>query len=810
MVSLLTFHLYHQGIQAVLSQIQEQQLSYADHLSSQIRFFFQARSRGLRAISSLPSIRGTQPENQKRDIEAYSREISKVYVRAVTLYDIHGKAIYSTDPGITGITTADSKLLQWAREKENVGRITLAPAAKGRELLMFTLAVPIYRKSHTSGHPLSQGQFSGLLSFTLDMKAFLADQLESKGLLISLDQIWIVDRDGTLIFLPDHPDMVFRNIHQKEVNCRSCHGSFNHVKEILSRKQGIVDYEVRGFSKKIAAFVPMEFEGASWVIVANVPYERVTGFLRRSLRDHLFLLVIVLAALTVGSALLLRKERMKIKAEEEVLRWQEKTAERRKAEEALELERNNLKDILDSIEDGIYIVDQQYEVLYANPAIVRRFGSVRKRKCYEYIHDLPRICDWCKFEEVLTGKTVSWEWHSAKTGRTYDFLDTPFAASDGIRCKLCVVREVTDRKKVETQLRQSEERYRMLVETMSDGLGVQDEKGVWVYVNDRLCEMLDYAKEDMVGRRVTDFLSEHDQIIYRRQMAARMQGEGGFYELTWLRKDGQPMYTLVSPKAILDERGEFKGSFAILTGITERKRAEEALKESEKQLRELSTQLLTAQETERKRISTELHDELGQALTVLKLHLNFIERNLSAQQTGLRHECEKAIEYIEQVIENVRRLSRDLSPTILEDFGLSAAIRWLVGNFAKRHNIRVALDMIDIDALVSRDSHTILYRIIQEALTNIGKHSEAKNVTMTVQRDMDTVSFAIKDDGKGFDAAETVARGPEEKGLGLVTMMGRAQMLGGAMSVQAEAGKGTRVTLTVPVKGGNQSKDRTK
>ena len=235
-------------------------------------------------------------------------------------------------------------------------------------------------------------------------------------------------------------------------------------------------------------------------------------------------------------------------------------------------------------------------------------------------------------------------------------------------------------------------------------------------------------------------------------MTRRRRGERESYELSWLRKDGQTIFTLVSPKPIFDERGQFKGSFAVITGITERKQAEEALKESEKQLRSLSSQLLTAQETERKRISRELHDELGQALIVMKLRLNFIEKNLLKDQTDLKQECEQGVQYIDQVIENVRRLSRDLSPTILEDFGLSAALRWLINNFAKSYNIKVTLDMIDIDSLLPRNSHVIVYRIIQEALTNMGKHSQAKNVSVAIAEEDSTVSFSMEDDGIGFDA----------------------------------------------------------
>ena len=115
----------------------------------------------------------------------------------------------------------------------------------------------------------------------------------------------------------------------------------------------------------------------SWVVVVNTPYDRVTGFVKKSLREHLFLIGIVVVAFALGSTFIIRKERMKIKAEEEVTRWQEKMAERKKAEEALQLERNKLKGILDSLNDGVYIVNQQYEILYTNPVIEKEYGPVK-------------------------------------------------------------------------------------------------------------------------------------------------------------------------------------------------------------------------------------------------------------------------------------------------------------------------------------------------------------------------------------------------------------------------------------------------
>jgi len=436
----------------------------------------------------------------------------------------------------------------------------LTPAPSEAQFLTFILATPLYQEALDSKYPSPNGKFVGVLTFTLDMKGFLANQLGSVDPQLNLNQVWVMDKDGTLLFQPDHPEMVFRNIYQREGSCRSCHLSFNYIEEILTKRQGTIDYRIESHPKKIAAFASMEFENISWVVVVNAPYDQVTGFIRKSLREHLLLIGIVVLVFAISSALVLRNERMKIKAQEEVVHWQGKMAERKKAEEAL--------------------------------------------------------------------------------------------------------------------------------------------------------------------------------------------------------------------------------------------------KESEKQLRSLSSQILTAQETERKRISRELHDELGQSLTVMKLRLNFIERNLLSDQTELKQECENGVHYINLVIEDVRRVSRDLSPAILEDVGLSAALRWVVNNFAKGYNIKVALDMIDIDSFLPQDSYAVVYRTVQEALTNIGKHSQARNVSSAISLVDSSVLFSIQDDGIGFDERLAALESMKEKGLGLATMKGRAQMAGGTLTVRRREGEGTRITLSIPMKQG--------
>jgi signal transduction histidine kinase len=247
----------------------------------------------------------------------------------------------------------------------------------------------------------------------------------------------------------------------------------------------------------------------------------------------------------------------------------------------------------------------------------------------------------------------------------------------------------------------------------------------------------------------------------------------------------------------LNELAKF--NTALKAQVVERKRTEKALRESEKQLRYLSSQLMATQERERRRISRELHDELMQAMAVLKLRLSLIEGGLKGDRGPMRLECESLLQYIDGMIENVRRLSRDLSPFILEDLGLSAALQWLINNLAKNYNIEASIDVTPIDHLFSQESQIMIYRVFQEALTNIGKHAQASHLSLAIQSQNGSISFLLEDDGKGFDLDQVVAKGAGERGLGLMTMDERVRMLGGTLDIRSQVGGGTRLSFAVPI-----------
>ena len=257
------------------------------------------------------------------------------------------------------------------------------------------------------------------------------------------------------------------------------------------------------------------------------------------------------------------------------------------------------------------------------------------------------------------------------------------------------------------------------------------------------------------------------------------------------------IYLLLAYEIIMTAKQQIK---AIEDSNIELDELTKELQNSEDRLRRLSSELLHIQENERRRIAFELHDELGQSMAALKLQVGAISRKLGVSPIEkIQAECQEMRQNINDIIENVRRLARDLSPVVLDDLGLQAAIEYLVNNFSKLYNIDIWHKTTDINHLFDEESQRIIYRILQESLTNIGKHSQADNVSLMIEEKERQVHFIIRDNGKGFNVSGTLQKIDADRGMGLATMSERVRILGGKLDIQSRIGGGTIITFSTPI-----------
>lgn len=221
----------------------------------------------------------------------------------------------------------------------------------------------------------------------------------------------------------------------------------------------------------------------------------------------------------------------------------------------------------------------------------------------------------------------------------------------------------------------------------------------------------------------------------------------------------------------------------------------ERLLERELKLQQLSLRILNAQEQERKRIARDLHDETAQSLSTLKLMIEMIRQALPSGREDLTQQLSDVAETVTRMLQDIRRLIADLRPTMLDDFGLVPTLKWLAEGFAQRHHISVDLEKVHLRGRLPLTVETVLYRAVQEALTNVAKHARAQRVNVSLERTADAVVVTVQDDGVGFNSHR-----PSRGGLGLLGLRERLEALGGSLWIESRRGDGTTLTLSIPLK----------
>jgi len=315
-----------------------------------------------------------------------------------------------------------------------------------------------------------------------------------------------------------------------------------------------------------------------------------------------------------------------------------------------------------------------------------------------------------------------------------------------------------------------------------------------VRVNREFTRVFGYTPQEVLGRSLNDLIvPEEARRTAQGNADLVAQGQRVEAEVVRQRKDGSLLHVSLVGVPVSVPGRQIAG-YSIYRDITRRKWAEEELQRSCIQLRELAARLESVREEERARVAREIHDELGQALTAIKIDLASLIRSLRPDQEEELEKAESILRLVDQTILSVRRIATELRPSILDDLGLVAAIDWEAEEFEARTGTKCRLDLPDDDIVIDPKRTTAIFRIFQETLTNITRHAEATRVDVRLGREDGDIVLEVSDNGRGIDQ-ERLSTG---RSFGILGMQERTLLLGGEFTISGAPGKGTIVRLRIP------------
>jgi PAS domain S-box-containing protein len=370
-----------------------------------------------------------------------------------------------------------------------------------------------------------------------------------------------------------------------------------------------------------------------------------------------------------------------------------------------------------------------------------------------------------------------------------EYLSKPVSPSEF----LARIRTMVRLMETAAALRASEQHYRRLVEILPDAVALIDLKFRLAGLNQRAVAMLGYAEPgELMGKNVFDLIQAKDHARFRADITALKIGAVGNAEYVFLRRDGRGILVEMSAVLSTAPNGKSVGLVAVARDVSERKRAEE-------ELRCLPQRITEAQEAERLRVARELHDGVNQVIASATMRLRRVQDSLSAQNPAASEILSRCHKLLVQALEENRRIARNLRPSDLDELGLSAACRNLCKDLQARTGLVVKCQFTRFDRLFPPQVDLSLFRMVQEALNNVEKHSCANMVRLRIAIQHETVVLKIQDNGRGFDPAAVKAAKGVRRGIGLSSLRERASALGGTCEVVSNRKQGTAINVRLPL-----------
>ena len=503
-------------------------------------------------------------------------------------------------------------------------------------------------------------------------------------------------------------------------------------------------------------------------------------------------------------------ERITLAGEDCILTILNDITDRRQMEEALRQSERFSRAILDALTANIAILDESGVILRVNRAW-HEFADGNSDNIASLCEGANYLlaCDQTSgagqetavpfaagIRAVIAGTqdefTLEYPCHSPTEQRWFVGYVTRFRG-DGPKRIVVSHTNVTERWLAEEARRESEARFRRIIESDMIGMLFWSTSGGINDANDAFLRLVGYTPEDVRAGRVhwremtpPEYQTLDENAL--REMAAT--GTCTPFEKEYFRKDGSRVPILIGATTFAEQPGE---GVAFVLDITERKRADDELRASRERLQVLSRQLLNAQEAERQHIARELHDQIGQSMTAIKLNLKSIQP--SPYEATAWTILQETIAVVDQTLEQVRTLSLNLRPSMLDDLGLAAALRWYLDRQAQRagFSVHFASELSASD--ISQEIETTCYRVAQELVTNVVRHAHARNVRVELRRLDTEMELFIQDDGVGFDLNAAREQATLETRLGLLGVQERVLIVGGRLEIQTAPSRGTEIRV---------------
>ncbi len=401
------------------------------------------------------------------------------------------------------------------------------------------------------------------------------------------------------------------------------------------------------------------------------------------------------------------------------------------------------------------------------------------------------------------GKMSNWESYLLTKNKKVIPVDITiaFLFKEGKRTgSIGILRDISERRKAEQTIVKTMNFLEDIIRDSADGIVVSDTLTTMTMVNEAAENILGYSKEDLLGKRTHAFIPQgewekRDKLV---EKAIANKGSAYNYEHQWVRKDGRIIDLGLNIGTLKDSSENVIGLVACVRDITERKAMEKKLFEYHDQLRCLASQLINAEEKNQQNIAAFLHDNIGQDLFSLKIKLKMLQDAKSFKESKLY--ANTMLATIDQLIANARSLTSELSPPILHELGLGAALEWLAEQMHKREGIIVQFEDDGHSRSLEKTINILIFNVVRELFNNIVKHAKAHNVKISIQNDDTSIQVCIEDDGIGFKPEEVNSPMRDNNSFGLFSIKERLSYVGGHIEIQSKPSQGTRIAIKMPHK----------